>query len=95
MILESLVMLGCLYGSTDSCSSGLASYVKHTKLDEKSVIVAKQFKQRYPGLHFVAVVTATVAQKKYNALIYHNVWFEGDYSDNNDSRSRVVFKYTF
>ena len=95
MILESIVVAACFAGNNDSCNSGLQGYVKHYKLDEQAQVVEQNIKKQYPSMHFGAVVAGTLAYKKYNTLLYRNIWYQGDFTNPNNYSNMVIYKYNF
>lgn len=95
MIFEGLVAAACIYGNNDACISSLTGYAKHYKLDEQAQAIEKNVKKKYPIVHMTGVAAGVVIQKKYNVLIYRNLWLELDVSDFNNKRSMVVYKYSF
>lgn len=95
MILETLVSVSCLYGNNESCHSGLQEYVKYYGFDKKAEYIGKNVEKKYPTAHFMGIVAFSAANKKYNAILYRNFGFNGDYSDNKDQRSSLIYKYEF
>lgn len=95
MILESLVVAACFAGNTEACNSSLTGYVKYNKLDERAQVIEENVKKKYPAVHFTGVTLGTIAYKKYNAMLYRGIWYQGDFTNSNDIKSMIVFKYSY
>lgn len=93
--MEGLILAACLSGSGEACSSGLNSYIKYNKLDQRAQIIEQNIKKKYKAAHFTGVVLATAANRKWNFVIYSNFWFQGDYNDLQNSQNMVVYKLSF
>lgn len=95
MILEGVVAAACFYGNGEACNSSLHGYVKHHKLDERAQVIEQNVKRRYPGAHFMAMTAGTIVHKKYNFMLYRNIWYNGDLSNPNDIKNMLIFKYSY
>lgn len=95
MILEAIVAATCFYGNSDACNSSLTGYVKYNKLDQQAEIVEQNIKKKYPTIHFTGMTLGTLVYKKYNAMLYNNIWYQGDFSNSNDIKNMIVYKYSF
>ncbi len=95
MILEGLVATACFYGNSDACNSSLNGYVKYNKLDEQAQVIENNVKKKYPAIHFTGMTIGTIAYKKYNAMLYRGIWYQGDFSNSNDIKNIIVYKYSF
>ena len=95
MIMEGIITISCLYGNNDSCLAGLDKYVKYNNLDKQAEIVENNVKKKYPGLHLSGTIIGTAIQRRYNFMIYKNVWYNGDYSDSNNLKNMIIFKYSY
>lgn len=95
MIMEALVTVSCTFGNGESCLAGMNEYVKYNKLDTKAQVIEENVKKKYPSLHFAGMVLGTAVRRKYKFLIYRNIWYDGDYSDINNPKSIVIYKYNF
>lgn len=95
MILESLVIVTCVYGTSDPCNTMLSNYAHERGLDKRAEKLDHSIKQAYPKLHFSGVLIASAFHRKYKFLLYKNVWFSGDYSDIMNPENIITYKYSF
>lgn len=95
MILEGLIAAACFAGNSDACNSSLTAYVKYHKLDEQAQVIEHNVKKKYPAIHFTAFTIGTIAYRKYNTMLYRNIWYQGDFSNSNDIKNMIVFKYSY
>ena len=95
MIMEAIVSISCAYGNNESCMAGLDKYVKYNKLDTQAQIIEENVKKKYPSLHLTGTILSVASQKKYNFMIYRDIWYNGDYSDNNNQKNMIIFKYYY
>lgn len=95
MLLELLITGACLQGNSDSCSAGLNGYVKYYKLDDRAQEVEQKIKRRYPAIHLMGFMAGSAVHKKFNGMLYKNIWLSGDYTDSKDPRSIIYYKFSF
>lgn len=95
MIMEGLVALSCAYGSGESCLAGLTNYATYNKLDKQAEEIGRNVKRKWPVVYHSGVILAATTQRKYNAILHRNVALNFDYSDLQDQKTVIYFKYSF
>lgn len=95
MIFEALVAASCSYGNSDACNASLTGYAKFYKLDERAQVIEQNVKKKYPAIHFTGVVLGSAVQRKYQVMLYRNVWLIADYSDIGKGQTIVQYRYSY
>lgn len=97
MFIESLVVASVCFGSGNNtaCDSSEQAYIKYYKLDSLAQEVGDKVKKKYPSLYFMGVSGAAMFQKKYNAILYRNISAEINFTNPQDERFIIYYKYGF
>lgn len=89
------MFLICIQGNSNACNSGLQAYVKYYKFDDKLEVIGNNIKRKWPAAEYMGVIAATGIKKQYQGIVWRNIGYSGDYTNPNNVKNSIYYKYSF